>query len=819
MSLKALKDKLFDIYFLCKRVFLILIILTSFLSSKGFVHAASSDTSYFQGKIVIKADGTNLSGNNPSCVITNSADTCDFRVEYYSASTGGTLLWQEDFANIELGDHNGVFSLPLGTGTNNSGSESSYKETFKNNSDVYMQLSFDKDGNGDFDTPETFTTSSGDRMQIRGVPYAIRAEYLDSSNNQFIKNQQTQQTSTNFNIDGNGTIAGIFGVGASNTFYANGATNKVGIGTTNPLGFFSVGENSQFQIDSSGKITAATGITSSGSITFSNLVSGMLKTDNTGLISIATGGTDYEYPLTFSGSLSRDGNNISINQAGATTDGYLSSADWNKFNGNVTSHSSLTDLLTDNHPQYALLTGRTGGQTFTGSIDTNTGLTIKSTSGIGSTGADIIFKTGNNGSTEAMRILNSGNVGIGTTSPKGILDVFNTYAGDPAVSGSTDSNITLRVGAGAIGLDFGTYTNGTSWIQNRYISDLSSNYNLVLQPNGGYVGIGVAVPNQELEVGGRIRMNTWTADGTTAVYKNANGDIGIQASDERLKKNIVNMQSSLDIINSIRTVKFNWLSDTDNAPKTIGVIAQDLLPILPEAVFNYTDPNDGNVYYGVHYEKLGVLALDGIKGLSTEMTSLRTQISTIDQLYQGSLWTVNNDGAMYSTRDVILGNVLATKAIINEIHTDKITALDMNVTRLLTTNKIITSLIEARKDENIAIKLSEKIGNTSFEILNSDGSRIFGINSLGDLDIKGTLNMNGEGNRRTVGTDNVPAGQITVQIPSEAITLKSKVFLSVTDNSEIFPILKVSKVNSGFFEVILDKLRDIDTVFDWFVIN
>jgi len=418
-----------------------------------------------------------------------------------------------------------------------------------------------------------------------------------------------------------------------------------------------------------------------------------------------------------------------------------------------------------------------------------------------------------------MRILNSGNVGIGITTPKGILDVFNSNAGSPATSGSTDSSITLRVGAGAIGLDFGTYTNGTSWIQNRYISDLSSNYNLVLQPNGGYVGIGVAVPNQELEVGGRIRMNTWTADGDTAVYKNSNGDLGLQSSDERLKKNIVNMQSSLDIINSIRTVKFNWLGDTDNTPKTIGVIAQDLLPILPEAVFNFTDPNDGNTYYGVHYEKLGVLALDGIKGLSSEMTSLRTQISTIDQQYQGSFWTVNNDGSLYSTRDVILGNVLATKATINEIHTDKINALDMNVTRLLTTNKIITSLIEARSDENIAIKLSEKIGNTSFEILNSDGSRIFGINSLGDVDIKGKLSMNDEGNRRTVGTDNIPSGQIFAQIASEAITSKSKVFLSVTDNSEIFPILKIFKVDSGFFEVIIDQIRDIDTVFDWFVIN
>ena len=54
-----------------------------------------------------------------------------------------------------------------------------------------------------------------------------------------------------------------------------------------------------------------------------------------------------------------------------------------------------------------------------GSSTTQT-LTYKTTTGIGTTDAHI-FQVGNNGATEAMRILNNGNVGIGTTSP----DVFS----------------------------------------------------------------------------------------------------------------------------------------------------------------------------------------------------------------------------------------------------------------------------------------------------------------------------------------------------------------------------------------------------------
>lgn len=58
-----------------------------------------------------------------------------------------------------------------------------------------------------------------------------------------------------------------------------------------------------------------------------------------------------------------------------------------------------------------------------GGTTTTSALRLRSTSGVGTTGADIILQTGNNGATEAMRVLNNGNVGIGTSNPAARLHI------------------------------------------------------------------------------------------------------------------------------------------------------------------------------------------------------------------------------------------------------------------------------------------------------------------------------------------------------------------------------------------------------------
>ncbi len=69
-------------------------------------------------------------------------------------------------------------------------------------------------------------------------------------------------------------------------------------------------------------------------------------------------------------------------------------------------------------------------------------LTLRSTSGVGTTDA-LIFQVGNNGATEAMRILDSGFVGIGVAAPSTLLHIVGT---SPSVRiGSAIAAQTMRL--------------------------------------------------------------------------------------------------------------------------------------------------------------------------------------------------------------------------------------------------------------------------------------------------------------------------------------------------------------------------------------
>jgi hypothetical protein len=94
-----------------------------------------------------------------------------------------------------------------------------------------------------------------------------------------------------------------------------------------------------------------------------------------------------------------------------------------------------------------------------------------------------------------------GNVGIGTTSPTQILNLRSGLIGNPATSGTVQTYGTARFeGNSNSVLDFGEAGGGKWWIQSTDKSGLDTNYPLLLNPNGGYVGIGTMSPAANLHI-------------------------------------------------------------------------------------------------------------------------------------------------------------------------------------------------------------------------------------------------------------------------------------------------------------------------------
>jgi hypothetical protein len=92
----------------------------------------------------------------------------------------------------------------------------------------------------------------------------------------------------------------------------------------------------------------------------------------------------------------------------------------------------------------------------------------------------------------------------------------------------------------------------------------------------------------------------------------------INSSDLRKKKNIRAITEYETILSSIHGVRFEWIQGGE---KDVGVIAQDVLPVLPEAV---TDSEDG---YKVAYMKIIPVLVEAVKALQLRVKVLERAVN------------------------------------------------------------------------------------------------------------------------------------------------------------------------------------------------
>ena len=247
------------------------------------------------------------------------------------------------------------------------------------------------------------------------------------------------------------------------------------------------------------------------------------------------------------------------------------------------------------------------------------------TVGVDDTGHDVVFygatsgkswvwdesedKMTVNGTTELIGgITATGNVGIGESTPLFKLHVNGTLGIKTAQPTLTFD----RGGAYAWTIRNGDGT-GSFPLSTLNIVNNGGSPKMTFLDNG-YVGISVTAPGVALDVAGAIRA---TSD-ITAYH----------SSDIALKENISPISNALTKLDSLNGVCFDWTDEHINSnggphdyfmqKRDVGIIAQELKEVLPEAV---RQREDGIL--AVKYDGVIPLLIQAIKELKSEINSVR----------------------------------------------------------------------------------------------------------------------------------------------------------------------------------------------------
>jgi hypothetical protein len=206
-------------------------------------------------------------------------------------------------------------------------------------------------------------------------------------------------------------------------------------------------------------------------------------------------------------------------------------------------------------------------------------------------GSNLVFSTIN---TERMRIDSSGNVGIGTSSPSCPFSV------DVDTTGLTSRIYNTNADGQGLLIRAGSTSSATRAFQVASENDTK----IMTVYSNGNVGIGTTSPSEKLTVTGNI-----LASGNITAY-----------SDKRVKENIEKIPDALAKVKQLNGYTFDRTDQ--EMPRQTGVIAQEVLEVLPEAVMGSEDDR-----YTVAYGNMVGLLIEAIKEQQAQIDELKETIN------------------------------------------------------------------------------------------------------------------------------------------------------------------------------------------------
>ncbi|RZF22592.1 hypothetical protein DAY19_02130 [Halobacteriovorax vibrionivorans] len=326
----------------------------------------------------------------------------------------------------------------------------------------------------------------------------------------------------------------------------------------------------------------------------SNGANELLRLDGSGRVpsSVVDGTTVLNTPLT--------GYTVGTNSVLAATDTVLDA--YGKLQAQINAnYTAITGLDTDDVAE--------GTNLYFTTARAQTAAVVNSTAGTETTQAPSVSAVKNYVTTQMGTInqsqwttngsniyFNTGNVGIGTTTPQNLLHV----------SGALNSHIYLEDRSGGVDNKIWSFNNndGVLYLGQRNDDASYKNTHMTIDTLGN-IGVGTITPSEKLHVAGNV---------IAASY--------LYTSDERFKENVETIIDPLHKVRSLRGVTFDWKTDEfpdRNFPqeKTVGFIAQEVEKVQPELV---KTSKDG--YKSVQYGNITALLVEAVKSISEQLDKL-----------------------------------------------------------------------------------------------------------------------------------------------------------------------------------------------------
>ena len=474
------------------------------------------------------------------------------------------------------------------------------------------------------------------------------------------------------------TLGGTLSLGSLNTLgtaaglsttlaVASGGTNSTATPTAGGIGYGTGTAHAYTAAGTSGQVLTSAGV---GAPTWT--------TPTTGTVTSVSGTA----PVVSSG-----GNTPAISMAAATTSvpGYLTAADWTTFNNKQVAGAYITTAVTSvagtGTVSGLTLTGTvttTGSLTLGGTLSLGSLNTLGTAAGLSST---LVIAQGGTNSTAtptaggavygtgtahaitaagtAGQVLTSAGVGAPTwTTPTTGTTISGGTTGltpASATSGTVTLGGTLVASNGGTGVATLTglvYGNGTAAMSAATAAQVvgvigatavtnATNSTTCSGTAAGFPAAGVAEIGRYLDFHGAstgaadydVRLDGGAGNGTAgsqALNVTAGGGLICNAnitaySDIRLKENISIIPNAMNKLMLLRGVTFTRNDLQDTTTLHTGVIAQEVLAVLPEAV---TQNHDG--IYSVAYGNMVGLLIEAIKEQQSIITNLSNRLDALE---------------------------------------------------------------------------------------------------------------------------------------------------------------------------------------------